>query len=106
MGMDVTLRIRRVTTRPVVVPLSRPIRTASGTIAEAPLLLVDLETDDGVTGRAYLFGYQPFTLGPLAALVHATPVPFETSMAAPRFVQDRPPSVLFRSSGTVSPPLA
>jgi mandelate racemase len=65
------MRIRGVTTRPVVVPLSRPIVTASGTIAEAPLLLIDLETDGGVTGRAYLFGYQPFTLGPLGALVRA-----------------------------------
>ena len=70
MKREVCLRIRSVTTRPVVVPLSRPIRTASGTIAEAPLLLIDLETDEGVTGRAYLFGYQPFTPGPLAALVH------------------------------------
>jgi mandelate racemase len=63
------LSIRGVTTRPVVVPMSRPIRTASGTIAQAPLLLIDLETAEGVTGRAYLFGYQPFTLGPLASLV-------------------------------------
>jgi mandelate racemase len=71
MGSPVKLRIRDVATRAVLVPMSRPIRTASGTIAEAPLLLLDLHTEEGVTGRTYLFGYQPFMLRPLADLVHA-----------------------------------
>jgi mandelate racemase len=71
MGDDVTLRVRGVDTHPVVVPLSWPIRTASGRIDQAPLLLIDLLTDQDVTGRAYLFGYQPFTLRPLRDLVHA-----------------------------------
>jgi mandelate racemase len=57
--------------RPVIVPLSRPIRTASGTLGEAPLLLIDLSTEEGVTGRAYLFGYQAALLTPLAELVRA-----------------------------------
>jgi mandelate racemase len=47
------------------------VRTASGAITEAPLLLVDLVTDEGVAGRAYLFGFQKFTLKPLRDLVQA-----------------------------------
>lgn len=35
-----------------------------------PLLLIDLHTEEGVTGHAYLFGYQAFTLKPLYELVH------------------------------------
>ena len=65
--MDLTAR--RVTATAVVVPLERPLTNAAGTIPEAPLLLVDLEAEQGVTGRAYLFGYARFTLPPLASLV-------------------------------------
>jgi mandelate racemase len=40
-------------------------------VSQAPLLLVDLATDEGVIGRSYLFGYHAFTLGPLRELVLA-----------------------------------
>jgi mandelate racemase len=63
------LRIREVVARCVVAPLPAPVRTASGAVTRAPLLLVDLRTEEGPVGRAYLFGYQPFTLAPLRALV-------------------------------------
>ena len=95
------MRIRSVTTRPVVVPLSRPIVTASGTIAEAPLLLIDLETEEGVTGRAYLFGYQPFTLGPLAALVQTMVDVLRGDAVAP-FDLDRKLRARFTLLGTRS----
>lgn len=57
--------------RPVVVPLSRPLRTAAGAIPAAPLLLLDVTDADGVIGRAYVFGYTPITLRPLAALAES-----------------------------------
>lgn len=63
------LTIRQVTARPVLAPLPRPLRTASGEIPAAPLLLLDIETHQGVTGRAYVFGYTPATLAPLRAFV-------------------------------------
>jgi mandelate racemase len=69
--MATPLRIRDVQARPVLAPLAPPIRTASGSVTQAPLLLIDLATDAGVVGRAYLFGYQPFTLAPLRDLVLA-----------------------------------
>ena len=45
------LTISRVHARAVVAPMQRPIRTASGALNGAPLLLVDVETREGVTGR-------------------------------------------------------
>lgn len=64
-----TLTVDAVKTMPVIVPLARPIVTASGQIDRAPLILIDLETREGVTGHAYLFTYFTFTLKPLDALV-------------------------------------
>jgi mandelate racemase len=68
--MTLPLTIRSVTARPVLAPLPRPLRTASGAIPAAPLVLIDVQTDQGVPGRAYVFGYSPITLKPLCALVH------------------------------------
>jgi mandelate racemase len=53
----------------VRVPLSRPHATAGGTVSEAPLVLVDLMTDEGITGSAYVFCYTPLALAPVARLV-------------------------------------
>jgi mandelate racemase len=77
------VRVSGVDACPVVVPLDRPIRTASGTIGEAPLLLLDLHTDAGVTGRAYLFGFQAATLAPLQALVRALAAAVQGDPLAP-----------------------
>ncbi len=65
------MRIRDVQARAVVAPLEPPVRTASGHVTQAPLLLIDLATDEGVVGRSYLFGYHAFTLDPLRELVRA-----------------------------------
>ena len=63
-----SLTIRSLTARAVIAPLARPLRTASGEIPAAPLLLIDLATDQGIAGRAYLFGYTKVTLRALKAL--------------------------------------
>ena len=65
------MKIRDLQARTVVAPLDPPVRTASGHVTQAPLLLIDLATDEGVVGRSYLFGYHAFTLGPLRELVLA-----------------------------------
>jgi mandelate racemase len=44
---------------PVMVPLNFVLGTSAGAVRSAPLLLVDLETDEGITGRAYQFCYVP-----------------------------------------------
>jgi mandelate racemase len=72
MGGDDVLTIRGVRARPVVAPLKRPVRTAVGVVPAAPLVLIDVATEQGVVGRSYLFGYNAVpALGPLARLVEA-----------------------------------
>src|SRR5580704_4969049 len=61
--------IRSVRARPVVAPISRPVKTAFGVIEAAPLVLIDVTTDQGVTGRSYIFAYTRLTLKPLVQLI-------------------------------------
>jgi len=63
------LTIQSVRARPVNVPLARPLQTSGGAVASAPLVLVDLTTAEGPTGRAYIFCYAPLALAPIARLV-------------------------------------
>jgi mandelate racemase len=53
------LTIRRVRAVPVTVPMRYALGTSAATVREAPLLLVDLETEEGIVGRAYQFCYRP-----------------------------------------------
>src|ERR1700746_780881 len=53
------LTIREVKTSAVEVPMRYPLGTSAATVRKAPLLLIDLETEEGVTGRTYLFCYRP-----------------------------------------------
>ena len=46
-----------------------PLGTSAGTLRTAPLLLIDLETEEGVTGRSYLFCYLPAAAPAIAALL-------------------------------------
>lgn len=51
------LIVRGVRARPVVVPLKRPIVSRVGLFEAWPLILIDLETNEGIVGRSYL---EPF----------------------------------------------
>jgi mandelate racemase len=64
-----TLTIRSVRVRAVVAPISRPVKNAFGVIEAAPLVLIDVETDQGVTGHSYIFAYAKLTLKPLVLLI-------------------------------------
>ena len=61
--------IRSITARAVDVPISRPVKNAFGVIRSAPLVLIDVATDQGITGRAYIFAYTRLTLKPLVQLI-------------------------------------
>ncbi len=67
--MGDTLTIQKLRARPVNVPLARPIGTAVGTIPSAPLVLIDVFTEQGIVGSAYTFAYTTAALGPLARLI-------------------------------------
>src|ERR1700712_5786640 len=61
--------IRSVKARAVVSPIGRPVKNAFGIIEAAPLVLIDVATDQGVTGRSYIFAYSKLTLKPLVHLI-------------------------------------
>jgi mandelate racemase len=63
------LTVRSIRTTAVSVPMARPLITSIQTVRAAPLLLVDLETEQGVTGRAYLFCYIPLAAALIARVV-------------------------------------
>ena len=50
----VKLTLKNVRARPVIVPLKRPIVSRVGLFDQWPLILIDLETNEGVVGRSYL----------------------------------------------------
>ena len=61
--------IRSVRARSVIAPISRPVKNAFGVIEAAPLVLIDVTTDQGITGRSYIFAYAKLTLVPLVHLI-------------------------------------
>jgi mandelate racemase len=56
-GLSGALTVRAIDATLVVVPMRRALGTSVMAITEAPLLLIDLRTEEGITGRAYLFCY-------------------------------------------------
>jgi mandelate racemase len=65
------LHIRSLRSTPVAVPMARPLGTSAQTIRHAPLLLIDLDTAEGITGRAYLFCYLPEVPAAVARILEA-----------------------------------
>lgn len=65
------MHVTQVKARPVMVPLKRPPRSASGEIPQAPLVLIDLETDEGAVGRAYVFTFTRAMLAPTVGCIQA-----------------------------------
>ncbi len=51
------LTVRGVRARTVSVPMRRPLGTSATMMTAAPFLLVDLYTEEGITGRAHTFCY-------------------------------------------------
>ncbi len=65
-----TLKLRGITARPVVLPLRRPVVARIATIAEWPLILIDLHTEAGIVGRSYLEPYIVKTMKYLVPALH------------------------------------
>ena len=63
------LTIRGLTARAVAAPLARPLRTASGDVPVSPLVLIDVASEEGPVGRAYVFGYTTLSLRALQAFI-------------------------------------
>ena len=63
--------ILKINARPVLIPFRRPVQTASFIIPEVPLVLIDLHTDSGITGRAYVLAFAEWVFKPLIACINA-----------------------------------
>ena len=63
------LTVRAVHSTPVEVPLTFVLGTSMGAVRQAPLLLVDVETEEGITGRSYLFCYLRAAAAAIAGLL-------------------------------------
>ena len=63
------LHVHSVGCTPVEVPLRYVLGTSAATVKAAPLLLVDLHTEEGVVGRAYVFAYRRSGAKAIAALL-------------------------------------
>jgi mandelate racemase len=57
--------------------------TSAARVTEAPLLLIDLETEEGVTGRTYLFCYRPSGAHAIALLVEDAALLIKGQQARP-----------------------
>ena len=62
------LTFKSIRARPVVLKLKRPVVARIATITEWPLILIDLDTEEGIVGRSYL---EPYTVKTMRYLVPA-----------------------------------
>jgi mandelate racemase len=81
------LTLQRLTARAVNVPMRLPLATSGGSVTTAPLVLVDLVTAEGVTGRGYVFAYTPVAVRPLADLVRNLEPLLQGDSAAPAAIE-------------------
>jgi mandelate racemase len=63
------LTIRAIRSIGVEVPMTYALGTSRGVITKAPLLLIDLDTEEGVTGRSYLWCYFPAAVPAIAKIL-------------------------------------
>jgi mandelate racemase len=87
MDTDRRLTIRDIRVRPLDLVLPRPVETANGIMRTAPLVLLDLATEEGVTGRSYVRCYTPVALAPLAQLIANLAPLLKGDSAAPAGVE-------------------
>jgi mandelate racemase len=77
------LLITALRARAVNVPLEYPVRTSVAVVDTAPLVLLDLKTNQGFTGRSYVFTYTPLGLRPVRELLEALRPVIEGQPVAP-----------------------
>ena len=63
------LTLHSIQTRAVEVPMATPLATSAQTMNSAPILLIDMQTEEGIVGRAYLFCYTRMAPGLIATVL-------------------------------------
>jgi mandelate racemase len=83
------LSIRGLKTHAVDVPMQRPLTTGGGVIKTAPLVLIDLHTEEGITGRSYVFCYTPMALKAVAQLLSSLGALIEGDSLVPAVIEQK-----------------
>src|SRR5947209_5954011 len=63
-----SLTFKSIRARPVVLKLKRPVVARIATIKQWPLVLIDLQTEEGIVGRSYL---EPYVVKAMRYLIPA-----------------------------------
>lgn len=102
------LTVHSVAATLVRVPMRRALGTSIARITEAPLLLIDLRTEEGITGRTYLFCYLESAGHAALALLHDVNAVLAGTLASPATVRQALESRfrLLGTSGLVSAVMA
>jgi mandelate racemase len=79
----ITLTLESVNVRVVSVPLRRPIVAKVGQFTQWPLILIDLQTREGVVGRSLLEPYVQKSCGAIASMIHNIADAFKGKPLAP-----------------------
>src|SRR3712207_6700890 len=87
--MNAELAIRGLDVRAVDVPMRRPLETSGGVVGTAAMALIDLRTEDGITGSSYIFCPTPVVLGPVAALLRNLAPLIEGDPLAPLEIEQK-----------------
>ena len=96
------ITIRAISATPVSVPLNRPLGTSSQAFRSAPLLLLNLETEEGITGHAYAFCYLESVALSLQSIVSDVSVALKGHRVAPLDIS-RTISRYFKLTGLAGP---
>ena len=75
--------------RVVRVPMTEPHQTASGVVAESPLVLTDVIADTGICGHSMVFTYTPTALKPTAELIRNVEPLLKGEALAPLEIEQR-----------------
>ncbi|CAN5278089.1 enolase C-terminal domain-like protein [soil metagenome] len=89
MSPNLELTIRGLDVRAVDVPMQRPLTTSGGVVHTAPLVLIDLKTEEGITGCGYVFCYTPMALEPVAKLLSSLGALIEGDSLAPAVIEQK-----------------
>jgi mandelate racemase len=83
MNLDSELTVCGLVVHAVDVPMNRPLKTGGGEVGSAAMVLIDLSTEEGLTGCSYLFCPTPLVLKPLAKLLSNLAPLIEGDLLAP-----------------------
>ena len=80
---DVKLTIRRIRARAVSVPRPKAVALGGGGVTHSALILVDLETEQGVTGSSYVYCTMPLAQKPVTQFLLGLSDPLQGESALP-----------------------